>query len=148
MRSCKSNVTYTTHNDGLLTRLETTLQYTCQCQGMTPNIANFNQTIPFFLCQTYQENCVAATDNAETQRQCLALQCGGPVLPENYASTATMSATAGMASASGMSGSAAGGSSSPSSTAGSAGNSGPAQMVLNLGLGAFAAGIAFTALAL
>jgi len=42
----------------------------------TPNITQYSQTLPFFTCQQFQKNCIASTDSAAVQQQCLKIPCG------------------------------------------------------------------------
>jgi hypothetical protein len=48
----------------------TTLTYDCVCgNGYTPNVANYSQTIPFFECQEYGNQCVNSCGSGDTACQ-------------------------------------------------------------------------------
>lgn len=49
---------------------QTTLTYDCVCgNGYTPNVANYSQTIPFFECQEYGNQCVNSCGSGDTACQ-------------------------------------------------------------------------------
>lgn len=54
------------------------LTYNCVCtDASSPNISDFQQTLPFFICQTWRDQCVAQNPNdLEAQTDCLSLECG------------------------------------------------------------------------
>ncbi|KAF1832355.1 hypothetical protein BDW02DRAFT_428191 [Decorospora gaudefroyi] len=75
-----------------------TLTYSCICEnGVSPNITQFSQTLPYFICTEWGQNCVAACggDNS-CQSACLEDHpCGAqnPFLG-NVSASAAMSSTA------------------------------------------------------
>jgi len=76
-----------------------TLVYNCQCSnGMTPNLNNYSQTIPFFECQEYGNECVAACGDGNTPCQSACRDdhpCGAQSPTRiNTTSISTMAATA------------------------------------------------------
>ena len=73
---------------------QSTLTYSCVCTGgFTPNITQYNSTLPFFECQIYQQNCITANPTDErAQQACNDIPCGGKAATE-AAVTSTASAT-------------------------------------------------------
>ncbi|KAI9663560.1 MAG: hypothetical protein M1831_002569 [Alyxoria varia] len=54
-----------------------TLEYECECpNGQQPDLTQYRDTIPYFMCTEYKAQCVAKTDNAYQQRQCNNTPCG------------------------------------------------------------------------
>lgn len=75
----------------------TTLTYDCVCgNGQSPNASEYSQTIPYFICQTYGDQCVAAC-NGDTacQNACRVDNPCGAQNPTrvNTTSSSTMSST-------------------------------------------------------
>ncbi|KAK5737426.1 hypothetical protein LTR17_006653 [Elasticomyces elasticus] len=100
-----------------------TLNYTCTCtNGNQPNISNYDQTIPSFVCAQWVINCVAAHPNDLVGiTACRSVTCGSANASE--ASSSSSSASGSMtasSTASSTGGAVAGGASSASSGAGSA----------------------------
>ncbi|KAF2222041.1 hypothetical protein BDZ85DRAFT_264794 [Elsinoe ampelina] len=99
-----------------------TLQYNCLCvSGATPNISDYSQTLPFFICQTSIAQCVAATTDASVQARCRDVTCGSRNASAETATTS--SAAPSSTSVSSQTSSAA---SSPTGSAASASSSAPA----------------------
>lgn len=75
-----------------------TLTYNCVCEnGITPNITQYSQTLPFFICQTWGNQCVAACNGASScQDACRADHPCGAQTPYlgNASASALLSATA------------------------------------------------------
>ncbi|GAM85210.1 hypothetical protein ANO11243_032140 [Dothideomycetidae sp. 11243] len=103
-----------------------TLDYTCTCRsGNTPNISEYTQTIPFYVCQTYIAQCIAAnTNSAQAQDKCKATQCGNLTANSESAAT-TSSASSSSATPTASSASSASGSATASSTSGTASSASP-----------------------
>jgi len=78
----------------------TTLEYSCICStgGITPNGSQFSQTIPYFICQQYNADCITACNGENLcQGACQSDHpCGAqnPVRVNTTSSTSTSSATA------------------------------------------------------
>jgi len=63
LQNANESDTGTTSNDCF----PDTLEWDCICSnGLTPNEMNFSQTIPFFECQEYGDQCVTACDGDST----------------------------------------------------------------------------------
>lgn len=87
------------------------LTYNCVCSTMsTPNITQYTQTLPYFTCQQYIANCVASTNSAAVQKQCMSIQCGSM--------DSTRAATGGAAASSGSASSTAAGAGAAASSGG------------------------------
>jgi len=75
----------------------TSLTYSCVCgNGLTPSLANYSQTIPFFECQEYGNQCVAACDGDQScQSGCRTNNPCGAQNPTriNTTSTSSMAST-------------------------------------------------------
>jgi len=75
-----------------------TLAYDCICgNGLTPSLANYSQTIPFFECQEFGNQCVAGCNGAPScQSACRDSNPCGAQTPTriNTTSTSSMPATA------------------------------------------------------
>lgn len=75
----------------------TSLTYDCVCgNGLTPSLANYSQTIPFFECQEYGNQCVAACDGAQScESACRSNNPCGAQNPTriNTTSTSSMAST-------------------------------------------------------
>ncbi|OQO07662.1 hypothetical protein B0A48_07359 [Cryoendolithus antarcticus] len=56
----------------------TTLQYSCTCtNGNMPNISNYDQTVPSFICTEYIKECVASHPNdLQGITNCRSIVCG------------------------------------------------------------------------
>lgn len=93
--------------------------------GQSPNISNYQQTIPFFLCQQWKANCVDGHPNdLNGITACQSVMCGtmNASSAESSSTSASASASASSTGGSGSGGSSAAttsGGSSPSSTASS-----------------------------
>ncbi|KAK0859942.1 hypothetical protein LTS02_008809 [Friedmanniomyces endolithicus] len=101
------------------------LAYTCTCSnGNQPNISNYDQTIPSFVCAQWKIDCVAAHPNDLTgQTGCLSLVCGSQNASSGSTTQSSSSASgSGTASstASSTGGAAAGASSAAASSTGGA----------------------------
>lgn len=48
-----------------------TLEYSCICEadGLSPNISEYSQTIPYFICTESNNNCVDACDSSDSACQ-------------------------------------------------------------------------------
>ncbi|KJX94569.1 hypothetical protein TI39_contig4175g00002 [Zymoseptoria brevis] len=55
-----------------------TLEWTCTCtNGNTPNITDYTEMVPFYICQQWIANCVASNPNdATAQFGCRSVVCG------------------------------------------------------------------------
>lgn len=130
----------------------TSLNYTCVCSDITtPNISSYEQTLPFYICEQWIIDCVAAHPNdLDGQTECQALTCG----TKNASSAATTSSSASSSTSSAASSSsaaasttAAGAATSGSSTASSTASATASGAAVALGLaksygtGALAAGM-------
>ncbi|KAF2132779.1 hypothetical protein P153DRAFT_354245 [Dothidotthia symphoricarpi CBS 119687] len=75
-----------------------TLTYDCVCDGgITPNITQYSQTLPFFICQTWGNQCVANCNGASScQDACRADHPCGAQTPYlgNASASALLSASA------------------------------------------------------
>lgn len=93
-----------------------TLTYNCTCtDGTHPNISNYQQTIPSFICQTWVSNCIDGHPmDAVGQAGCLSVKCGNATTEE--ASSGGSSGGSSSASLSSTTATAASGTGSPSST--------------------------------
>lgn len=84
----------------------TDLTYSCVCSnGISPNISEFSQTLPFFICQEWGTQCVANCGNGNTgcQSSCQADHpCGAqnPTRQNTSTLTSTMTRSASQADAS------------------------------------------------
>ncbi|KXL42022.1 hypothetical protein M433DRAFT_150136 [Acidomyces richmondensis BFW] len=104
------------------------LNYTCTCtNGAHPNISAYQQTLPFFICEQWKGDCVAAhPKDLVGQTACLSVTCGtlNASSAESSSSSAasTLSTTAATSASAtiGSSSSATSSSSSASSTSSSA----------------------------
>ncbi|KAF2166564.1 hypothetical protein M409DRAFT_23199 [Zasmidium cellare ATCC 36951] len=72
-----------------------TLTYQCVCtDGSSPNISDYDQTIPSFVCQTWVGNCVDAHPNdLDGQTGCRSVTCGSRNASSNLAATTSSAAT-------------------------------------------------------
>jgi hypothetical protein len=109
----------------MLTWPQNTLNYTCTCtDGSSPNISAYQQTIPFYECQQWKTDCVAAHPNdLDGQTGCLSVTCGNLNASSGESSTSSSMASTATASSTGSSAASsasATGSSTGSSTASSA----------------------------
>ncbi|KAK0943572.1 hypothetical protein LTR48_005412 [Friedmanniomyces endolithicus] len=117
-----------------------TLAYTCTCSnGNQPNISNYDQTIPSFVCAQWKIDCVAAHPNdLGGQTGCLSLVCGS--LNASSGSTTQSSSSAsgsGTASSTASStGGAAAGASSTGASSAAASSTGGAAATSSSGSGA------------
>jgi len=109
------------------------LTYNCVCEnGVHPNVTQYSQTLPFYICQEYGNQCVKNCNNVNTCADaCRANNTCGATDPKraNFTSSsiaATATATGAQASK------AATGFGGPASTTG-AGGKGGASAMLNLG---------------
>ncbi|TKA79773.1 hypothetical protein B0A55_03299 [Friedmanniomyces simplex] len=103
-----------------------TLNYTCTCSnGNSPNISNYDQTIPSFVCAQWKIDCVAAHPNDLTgQTACLSITCGS--MNASSGSTTSSSASGSASStASSTGGVVAGGASSSAAASSATGSSAP-----------------------
>jgi len=121
----------------------TSLAYSCICgNGLQPNVSEYSQTVPFFICQEYTNQCVTNCGNDNTcQSNCREQNRCGAQDPIRVNVTTTSSAAA---TATGASGSAESGdvvynglgSASTTSAASSSSNSkSGAQSAIDLGRG-------------
>ncbi|KAJ9651928.1 hypothetical protein H2198_008824 [Neophaeococcomyces mojaviensis] len=138
-----------------------TLAYSCVCSnGLTPNITEYSQTIPYYTCTQYNNDCVtncglannACADNCRTSNPCGA-QNPTRVNTTSTSSTSTATATGsgsessgtGTAVYSGFGSAASSTSGSQSSDSSTSGSKSGAAMVVDMGriygLGVVAAGI-------
>ncbi|KAK1065081.1 hypothetical protein LTR74_008193 [Friedmanniomyces endolithicus] len=116
-----------------------TLAYTCTCSnGNQPNISNYDQTIPSFVCAQWKIDCVAAHPNdLGGQTGCLSLVCGSQ--NASSGSTASSSSTSGSGTASSTAsstGGAAAGASSTGASSAAASSTGGAAATSSSGSGA------------
>ncbi|KAK5132437.1 hypothetical protein LTR08_009048 [Meristemomyces frigidus] len=135
----------------------TALTYVCTCSnGNSPNISNFDQTIPSFVCAQWKTDCVTAHPNDLTgQTACLSVVCGDRNASSGETSTsssasATASMTASMTASStggavASASSAAGSGASAASSAASSATASSAAIAMNVaqnyGTGILAAGM-------
>ncbi|KAK5681529.1 hypothetical protein LTS10_006061 [Elasticomyces elasticus] len=101
-----------------------TLNYTCTCtNGQQPNITNYDQTIPAFVCAQWKGACTAAhPDDLVGQTACQSVTCGS-ANASDASSSSSSSASGSMtasSTASSTGGAVVGGASSASSGAASA----------------------------
>ncbi|KAL7629190.1 hypothetical protein AAE478_000710 [Parahypoxylon ruwenzoriense] len=97
-----------------------TLDFTCVCQGGNePDMNTYQNTMPWFVCQRLQSNCITQTENdAAGQRNCTATfgdKCGTENVAD-HAGEGASSATTTSATTSASATAAASGSAAPSST--------------------------------
>ncbi|GAB7349553.1 hypothetical protein MBLNU459_g0251t2 [Dothideomycetes sp. NU459] len=127
------------------------LTYVCTCQsGSTPNISDYTQTLPFYVCEQWRTDCTADHPNdLDGQTACQSLVCGSKNASESSTSSSSSSAAASTTS-SAASSSATGGSPSTTSAASAtsataAATSKSAAMAMNLaqsyGTGVLGAGL-------
>ncbi|EME39321.1 hypothetical protein DOTSEDRAFT_83110 [Dothistroma septosporum NZE10] len=113
---------------------QTTLNYTCTCtDGSTPNITNYDQTIPSFICAQWKSNCVANHPNdLDGQTGCLSVVCGSAnaTSGESTASSSSASSPSSTSSGSAATGSATGSASASGASASATASS--AAMALNI----------------
>jgi len=86
------NATSTTAN----TCDPTTLDFSCICgNGLSPNASEFTLTIPFFECQTFQNQCVAQCGHDNTCASACRQDnpCGAQVAVKNGTTTTTSAST-------------------------------------------------------
>ncbi|PNS17687.1 hypothetical protein CAC42_3082 [Sphaceloma murrayae] len=96
-----------------------TLQYSCVCSsGALPNISDYQQTLPFFVCQTSIAQCITANTDAAAQSRCRDVTCGSRNATAQSATTssAAPSSTSASATSSGSSSASASGSATGSAT--------------------------------
>ncbi|KAK3114024.1 hypothetical protein LTR53_008063 [Teratosphaeriaceae sp. CCFEE 6253] len=85
------------------------LTYACICgNGLSPNISEYSQTLPFFLCQEWGNECVSncGPTNNQCASDCRSLHPCGAQNPVRANTSTLTSATTMMASSSGAAGSA------------------------------------------
>ncbi|KAK4500295.1 hypothetical protein PRZ48_008484 [Zasmidium cellare] len=72
-----------------------TLTYQCVCtDGSNPNITDYDQTIPSFICEQWKANCVDAHPNdLDGQTGCQSVTCGSRNASSNLAATTSSAAT-------------------------------------------------------
>ncbi|KAK4615483.1 hypothetical protein CLAFUW4_10167 [Fulvia fulva] len=72
-----------------------TLEYVCTCtDGSTPNITNYDQTIPSFICAQWKANCVANHPmDLPGQTGCLSVTCGSENATSGDSTATTSSAS-------------------------------------------------------
>ncbi|KAF4555259.1 Hypothetical protein D9617_2g052120 [Elsinoe fawcettii] len=120
---CQNGTTQNNCDPNLLT-------YNCVCSsGATPNISDYQTTLPFFVCQTSIAQCVAATNDAAAQGRCRDVTCGqrnASSLAATTSSAAPSSTSASQTSSSAASGSSGSPSGSSTSSASPAASSGAA----------------------
>ncbi|TKX25344.1 hypothetical protein C1H76_2577 [Elsinoe australis] len=94
------------------------LTYNCVCtSGASPNVSDYQQTLPFFVCQTSIAQCITANTDAAAQSQCRAVTCGSR--NASAATTTTSSSAAPSSTAASSTSAASSGGSSPSGSASS-----------------------------
>lgn len=76
-----------------------TLDYSCECgDGLRPNVTQYTQTMPFFICQEWGNQCVTACngDNACSSACRQDHPCGAqdPIRPNSSTISSTMSSSA------------------------------------------------------
>ncbi|KAL9091730.1 MAG: hypothetical protein Q9159_001245 [Coniocarpon cinnabarinum] len=60
--------------------------------GTVPDMTQYNQSLPYFECQAYQQSCVSANPtDARAQQSCNAIPCGGKGPTELAVSTSSSS---------------------------------------------------------
>jgi len=87
----------------MLTQGQTTLQYTCICgNGQQPNATEYSQTLPYYICQEWGQQCIAGCGNNNNDCQAACTQdhpCGAqdptrvPVNSTSTSMTATSTGT-------------------------------------------------------
>ncbi|GAB7340589.1 hypothetical protein MBLNU457_7000t1 [Dothideomycetes sp. NU457] len=98
-----------------------TLTYNCTCSGgvTTPNITNYQGTLPFFICQRWIGDCTAAHPNdLAGQTACQSVQCGMANASEAQVSMSSSSSSASATQSSSATGTAAGGAAGAATTSG------------------------------
>ncbi|KAL1304872.1 hypothetical protein AAFC00_003795 [Neodothiora populina] len=137
-----------------------TLTYNCTCAtGSTPNITDFQQTLPFFICQQWITDCVAGHPNdLDGITACHSVTCGDRNASSASSSSSSSSsasstssaaassssgaaASATSAAASATSGAASAASSAAAATSSSAASSAAIGVAMNYGTGVLAAGM-------
>ncbi|MCJ1249060.1 hypothetical protein MMC30_006282 [Trapelia coarctata] len=106
-----------------------TLAYYCVCSnGITPNASEFSQTIPFFECQTFNQQCIDNCPQGATacQTTCTTAHPCGAQNPKRVNVTTTSSTMTATSSGAGSSGTAAGTAQFTNGLGGSAQTSTPA----------------------
>ncbi|KAK0261810.1 hypothetical protein LTR91_026558 [Friedmanniomyces endolithicus] len=119
-----------------------TLTYTCTCSnGNQPNISNYDQTIPSFVCAQWKIDCVAAHPNDLTgQTGCLSLVCGSQNASSGSTASSSSASGSGTASSTASStGGAAAGASSTGASSAAASSTGGAAATSSSGSGATSA---------
>lgn len=100
------------------------LSWTCTCtNGNEPNITDFADTMPSYICQRWVADCTAAHPNdLEGQTACQSVQCGmrnaSSLTSASSGGSSSASASSAMASSTGSSSGGSGGSGSPGSSSG------------------------------
>lgn len=91
----------------VLTSLQNTLTYGCICSsGNTPNISDFEQTLPGFVCRQARIDCIAAAPNdLDAQRACDDVVCGSKNIEDASSSTSSSAASSSTTGSSTSSGS-------------------------------------------
>ncbi|KAF2842965.1 hypothetical protein M501DRAFT_924197 [Patellaria atrata CBS 101060] len=71
-----------------------TLEWKCTCTGSSPNITDFDQTLPSLECGVWRGQCVerAGSDLAQ-QTDCLSVVCGNRNASENVVTTTSTTTT-------------------------------------------------------
>ncbi|KAJ9645307.1 hypothetical protein H2201_005656 [Coniosporium apollinis] len=116
-----------------------TLQILCVCRnGQTPNVTDYEQTVPSLMCEEWKIQCVRNSgSDATKQAACIAVQCGSrraeSVLSTSSASSSATGSSTASGSASATSGAAAAASSSAAAAA--------LDFATTYGTGAIAAGL-------
>ena len=68
--------------------VQETLKWDCSCGNQYLNISNFVNTMPYFVCQQWRSDCVAAhSNNASAQNDCLLVTCGSLEITDTDATT-------------------------------------------------------------
>jgi hypothetical protein len=120
----------------------TTLTYDCVCgNGQSPNASEYSQTLPYFICTTYGDQCVAQCNGATAcQSACRTNNpCGAqdPTRVNTSSSSSSMPSTTAAGASSGTAGvvytGLGGATSSPTTTAASSGKKSGAEAALDLG---------------
>jgi hypothetical protein len=72
------------------------LTYTCTCaSGPTPNVSDYQQTLPALECDEWVKECVAGSMSLATNNFCLSHVCGNKTAAAGSAASSTPSSSAG-----------------------------------------------------
>lgn len=120
----------------MLTCLQNTLAYTCVCNnGLSPDLSQYQNTIPSFECAEYKGQCLQNNaGNATAQDQCEKITCGTQtasnlISSSTSASSSSSAASSGSGAAASATSAMASGSSTAASSAATASHTGAANAI-------------------